>query len=644
MTELALPDIVGLVDDTTKETCVGIDLFVGFGSGTWGGFDQSVRRLNNKLEMIWSYHYFRRDAAAFRCWASQCALTRDNQYLYVAGQSDDYDYNLKKLNADDGTIVWEVENGVIGFQLLILDPSENIIVHGSNTVGGDEVLKKYNPEGALQWAVALANVSDIACDANGDIYVTVSGAPGLRKYDGGGNYLGGTSDAGDVLYGVAVDSNNDIIAVGMTKTIGGNDRHVFKFDTTLTLIDSATPTGGAGGTIAHTLCCDSIGEVFVASDTVFTSYLDKFDSSLVSQWNASAPIGDEDFSDGVLLACDVQNRLHLLKKADVEHPGYVIRANSDGAILRESNRFMARALRYGLVCSRDVYEVDHTDRDNMNQHRPDMCCFLPDTIDEFKQYGPPGIPPGDPYGIGAIVTCDVDSIFWDSVHHIHQPELITGVFEVVEDVDDLSLWPGAHAAYKRLTQTPCCKNANWDQYDGLGGIGRSPQVYTVTFADMLNVADSLPSDLNGEYLLIRGPGIRGFFFRYEHATKLRINFTIQDRYFAADWDGSGDWLLGDDKEKLHVDIESVGSVFKYESAGVSVHDEKLTAVANANLIDTEGAIVYGGTASMYPGRIGQWDAIAVWPVDCIVAWKGRFYKALNPNSNSEPPSADWALV
>ena len=134
----------------------------------------------------------------------------------------------------------------------------------------------------------------------------------------------------------------------------------------------------------------------------------------------------------------------------------------------------------------------------------------------------------------------------------------------------------------------------------------------------------------------------GFFFRYEHTAKLRINFTLDEQYFREEKSLYLPWVIGDEKEKLHLVIEGLGSVFSYET--VSNHNEKLTAVLNDNLIDTPGAICYEGTVSMYPGRRDQWDAITVWEVDSIVAWAGRFYKALNPNANSEPPSADWSVL
>ncbi len=91
-------------------------------------------------------------------------------------------------------------------------------------------------------------------------------------------------------------------------------------------------------------------------------------------------------------------------------------------------------------------------------------------------------------------------------------------------------------------------------------------------------------------------------------------------------------------------IPGVEMIYKF-SANVSRAAQIIAPSRKANDflgVDTN-VIAWVGVCSLYPGKIEQWDAVTVWAVDRIVAGQERFYKAINPNQNSEPPSGDWVV-
>ncbi len=642
MTVLATSDIIVGVDNSTKKVLIGLDIFVSRRSGGWGGSSSSVMRLNNKLEVIWDRHLFRRDyqAGSVRTWGEQCALTKNQQYLYVCGASDNYDSNLVKLNADDGTTVWEIAASTTGFQYMVLDADENIYVRGATELFADEVVKKYDSSGNLVWTIAIgvsAILDGIAVDSNGNVYTIKTGV--LTKYDSDGNFVDSVDHTPASFDYIAIDPNDNIYIGGDDMIVDATYYQLFKFDTDLNLLAKTQVAEGSYQAYVTAMTIDNHGDVVVACSGNFgILYLEKHNSALDTKfWNQTITIRQ------LLLTTDVQKRIHMLG-TEIILDYYEIRLSSDGTVDRSNiDRFNHLTYSYGIVCSRDIYVAKYTDQ-SMNYHRDDMCCFLDDTIPEYVDgVGYTG------YVVDDVIWCNLLSLEIAHQVTVDQPELITGIFQVVANINDDNVWPGNIWHYRRLTMTPPCGNSNWNTYTGFGGIGASPQFYTITLIDLKNMSDDSPSEYNGEYLIVKGPGIWGFFFRCEHDRLLRINFIIQDSQFRESYGSGTDWLVGDDKEKVHFGFNGdESSIFKYESPGVSTHDEKLTAVANANVkvpTPTPDAIVYGGTMSMYPGRREQWDAITVWAVNDIVAWEGVFYICILESTNNEPPNVTyWSIV
>ena len=648
MTTLPTSDLIVSADATTKEVRVGLDIFVARWWASWLVAQSSVLRLDEDLEVIWERFLFKDGEASddILCHGNRCLLSADNQYLYACGRSDDFDPNLVKLDATDGTTVWSIAVSATGFWDMCLDSDENIILWGSTRANTNECLTKYDSDGNLKWSTAIGaalSIQGIAVDSAGDVY-TVSGRY-VKKYGGGDGILVDSQGCG--VWGsfkcIAIDSDDNIYAGGEVLVEGPPLTYtwygLFRLNTDLDIIKYITTASPARAS-AMAIAIDSLDRLclYVASGGR-NYYVEQWENTLTTRaWQVEEVIVDP------FLTTDIQNRVHLLYLTGGGDL-YKVYLGSDGSESRANvNRFNKFSCCFGMCCSRDLYTIKYTDQAN-SMVREDMCCFLDDTISEWSMTKQED---GD-YNINDVVWCSVDSLDLTEQFYIQQPETITGIFIMDAETTCGATWPGVSFHWRQLSKTPPCQNANWDQYDGFGeanyGIGSSPQFYTITFTGLRNVSDGELSDYNGEYLLVKGPGIYGFFFRYEHDRLLRINFTIRDQVFSSVFATGAAWLIGDDKEKVHFGIGAdISSVFKYESPDVSTHDQQLTDIDNDNAADTPDAICYVGTMSMYPGRIDRWDADTVWAVDEIVAWEGNFYQAKNENTDSEPLSGDWTAL
>ena len=582
----------------------------------------SVVRYNMKKEPVWARQILRTSPGANRAYiGDQCVLTRDKNYLYVGGQSIAGSPDLYKLNALTGATIWSAVSGNAERNPVSIarDNMDNVFLWR------DVTLVKYNSAGALQWPITTPQLGNgIACDSEGNVYTcgSMSGDANLRKYNSEGVLQWAVRAEGDEanpsLNSIAITLNDDIFVVGQTTETppGSGIYHtLYKWNTDGVLQASIGIGAAAAGKHGRHVCADKLGNVFVDSNE---GYLEKFDSNLGSQF------GNMDLWGGIsMIFCDAQNRVHWLGTTSGGKYAHGIR-NKDGGLDFGVNYNIGWAPA-GAVACREVYFAHYTDQPTL-RNTPDMSCFHDDTIPQFQEYG-------DPDEID-------DVLWWDSLRSQGTDlgfEDRTGVFVCIAEVDP----PKPESindqdVYTQLSLTPPSQNVTWDQYtdkDGnpFGGIGGAPQIYTVSFYDMLKVSDDSPSEYNGEYLIIRGPGTYGFFFGVQHDNKTRINFWVHPE------------SKTDTKEKLHFGTDDdPTSIFKFETS--SNHDEKLTDVESTNTKTTSKAVAYGGFASMYPGRIERWDGITIWPVDAMVAWHGLFHKALNQNVNSEPPSADWTAA
>ena len=577
----------------------------------------SVYRINSIYQPVWIRHLFMEPfPAGGEGYGRQCQLSHDGQFLYVVGEGPSPDNfgipHFYKLNAATGETIWEKETSESS-TLLCIDHAGDIIIWRDNGY-----LLKYDSAGNAVWPspINYVNVKGIAADSNNNIYLVhgprVDGY-NLQKLNSSGEALSiGYAihvDNGSSAYAVVIDENDNIFIVGSPNEVSpGVFHNLFKLNTSCELIASV-PVGPVGTIrICRHVTLDSIGNVFALDDA---AYIHKYSAAMVSQW---------DYHDGAnavysKILCDVQNRIHMIDTPDTHES---VR-DKDGNL--DLDVFMVGSFGENIIFAKEVFIGHYTDQPTI-LFREDMVSFMDDTIPEF---------------VTADFTRDVGDLVWeDNVTQV-RPEPTTGIFKNLianNGVDE----PGFRNAWRQLNWVPSSDppNNNWDAYEDaagnpFGGIGNCPLIYTVSFYGMKKVSDDSPSPYNGEHLIIRGPGYYGFFFGVNHDIGTRINFTVHEESDS------------DDKEKLHFGTDALPTcMFKYETA--SNNNEKLTDVQNENIKTTPDAIAYDGTASMYPGKRARWDATTIWAVDHVVAWEGRFYKAVNQNSNSEPPSGDWTVL
>ncbi|RKY04553.1 MAG: hypothetical protein DRP66_11580 [Planctomycetota bacterium] len=695
MTALSTSDRVAVFEDTDRLQFIGSDIFISQQATSFYGSAASILRVNCKLETIWAKTYFPfwEDTPYETTFAGrQCVLTKDNRFLYVAGMS--VSDNLLKIDAETGDIVWGRLTDTPKCEYVALDLFGNVVVYAPHDDGYEYygTIKKYDSDGTLLWSIDISGVTGLACDSNGHVYCTTTDnivsypdtAPGLYKLD---------ADNGDVIWyapvplelsGVAINFNDDIFVVG---EIEDTDKQIFKYRPPSNTRLASAKIGVEGATISVHVTCDSLGNVIASNFIGTDTHLVKYDSDLVEVWDFDyagyGPPG--------ALATDVQNRVHVagpLSLSPVRH-SYRIHRESDGVIEFESSRAGGGHAFYGLAVSSEIYEGIYTDQIS-SLERPDMCCFVPDTIERHYTHKERNV--GDEIFIVYRREPDIPT------YPIRPISTYTGVFKVLthipENFEDIY---GYTTILDMLSRTPSCKNPDWNSYPNLGGVGSAPQFYTVSFSGMLKVSDSSPSPYNGEYLLVIGPGLMGFFFRHEHDANVKINFSIEATHMDLQdyFDSESNIIQGDFVAKVHFTVgDAIGNVFCFEDSEVQAwdeytefnegdraydpdaedpyrlgdiyrslqnfnqnhdlsdtnywvrkdHRERLIGVSNENKITTEGAIAYGGTMSLYPGKIDQWDPVTVWPVDKVVVWKGSFYRANNQNSGSEPPSSIWTAI
>ena len=208
-----------------------------------------------------------------------------------------------------GTPVWRRTLGGTGsdfFSRVAVDSANNIIAVGFTTSDGagneDCLIAKYNSAGTLQWDRTLGGTGtdrfgDVAVDSANNIIAignTTSDGAGnndglIAKYNSAGTLqwdrtLGGTGS--DVFNGVAVDSANNIIAVGVTTSAGagGNDCLIARYNSSGTLLWQRT-LGGTGSDFFNGVAVDSASNIIAIGVT--TSDGAGNNDGLIAKYNSS---------------------------------------------------------------------------------------------------------------------------------------------------------------------------------------------------------------------------------------------------------------------------------------------------------------------------------------------------------------------
>gem|GEM_PF-3439706 len=216
-----------------------------------------------------------------------------NDNVIVAGHSNSFDgsYDVWTIKYNStGSLIWNKTAGGDGEDYgygVAVDSNDNVIVAGhSNSFGGDYDVWtiKYNSTGSLIW----------------------------------NKTIGGSGE--DYGYGVAVDSNDDIIVVG-TK---GNDVWTIKYNSTGSLIWNKT-IGGSGEDYGYGVAIDSNDNVIVAGYTNsfgedYDVWTIKYNSAGNLIWDKIFDWGGEDYEKDV--AVDSNDNIIVIGYTDLGEEDY----------------------------------------------------------------------------------------------------------------------------------------------------------------------------------------------------------------------------------------------------------------------------------------------------------------------------------
>ncbi|MEO0071004.1 MAG: SBBP repeat-containing protein [candidate division WOR-3 bacterium] len=244
--------LVVTVDDS------GYVYVAGYASGDTTGWDLIVLKYDSNGTLVWTSKFVTLDED----YAVGIAIV-PNGAVFVAGNSGHpyfltWDYVTIRLNANTGDTVWTRRyNGPAQEQdearAMILTPDGYLYLTGGSTgtnSGIDITTLKYSLSGDLLWerryngpANSIDWANGIACDANGNVYVT-GYSQGITsdcdyvmvKYDGAGTELlvrryDGPASGYDEAKAIAVDDEGNVYVTGSSNSSGTrNDYATVKYD------------------------------------------------------------------------------------------------------------------------------------------------------------------------------------------------------------------------------------------------------------------------------------------------------------------------------------------------------------------------------------------------------------------------------
>ena len=212
-----------------------------------------------------------------------------------------------------GTFLWGRTLGGAGFDLfnsVSIDSTNNIIAVGVTLSDGagaqDSLIAKYDSSGTLLWSRTLGGAdsesfNDVAVDSTNNIVAVgehrIAGVAEslIAKYNSSGTLLWSRKLGGagaDLFNGVAIDSADNIVAVGQTASdgAGGTDCLIAKYNSSGALLWDRT-LGGAGFDRYVGVAIDSTNNIIAVGATssdgagVNDCLIAKYDSSGAILWD-----------------------------------------------------------------------------------------------------------------------------------------------------------------------------------------------------------------------------------------------------------------------------------------------------------------------------------------------------------------------
>ncbi len=284
------------------------------------------------------------------------AIDRENNVIVVGAEAlpgSDYQWRIMKFDSDGNSLWNNTVNPSDGFDSasgVAIDSSNNIIVGGHDEIPGDKQFRimKFDSDGNSLWNYTLNTTNlgnevwKLTVDSNDNI-ITVGWDQlvpfpafdyqwSILKLDSDGNqlwdYTNDFSGNYDVAYQIAVDRNDNFIAVGVDRIPGNMQWRIMKFDTNKNLLWNKFYDFWVGDhDRAYEVDVDSNDNIIVSGydtgpgDEQFR--IMKFDSNGNSLWNYTVnpnTTGLWEWIDG--MAVDSNDNIVVLGKEDVSRPNY----------------------------------------------------------------------------------------------------------------------------------------------------------------------------------------------------------------------------------------------------------------------------------------------------------------------------------
>lgn len=262
-----------------------------------------------------------------------------------------------------------------------VDRDGNVYIAGSaigsidgQAVAGtqDGFIAKFNAYGAKQWvklsgSTQTGSVSQVLCDSAGNVFVTgylnnSDGSGYMAKYDGNGAEIWRDDFVNMTIFGIALDSSENIYGTGITQAsidgepyAGAGDAFIAKFDTAGTRQWAkllGTDTLDYGSRIA----LDAVGNIFVAGSTFGDLdgnsriggqdiFLAKFDPAGTKQWTILSGTSDTDYVTNI--AMDEPGNIYIagFSQSGVTAQTYLVKFDSIGQKQWEMGKTGARSIR-----------------------------------------------------------------------------------------------------------------------------------------------------------------------------------------------------------------------------------------------------------------------------------------------------------